>query len=73
MIKKRIAEWAINAIVSYVEENGAELAAKVAEWLKALLESSDEKTFASPAPVAGCETFCEKKFDEFLKILDESE
>lgn len=70
MIKKKFMEWALDALVTYIQENGAELAVKVAEWLKTLLESSDEKTFAAPAPVAGCEEFCAAKVAEFAELQD---
>ena len=71
MIKKKFMEWALDALVTYIEEHGAEMAAKISAWLKSLLDNSDKQTYSAPAPVEGCEAFCQAKLDEFAKLVDD--
>lgn len=70
MIKKKFMEWALDALVSYIQENGAEMAEKIAEWLKTLIDNQDKQTYASPPPVAGCEGWCNDRCQEFAAIQD---
>ena len=58
-MKNKIFEWAINALVSYLQENGPELVDQVVAWIKSMVDNAEDEVFGSPekAP-AGCEEFC---------------
>lgn len=71
-IKKRIFFFAIDSLAEFVQEHGAEMAARGAAWLKSLIDSVDaeEKVFAAPAPIEGCEDFCQAKTVQLSEMLD---
>ena len=71
MIKKKLLDWALDAIVAYLQENGPELIEKLVDWLRAMVEGAGEETFACPPCPEGCENFCQSLVPKYDAIVAE--
>lgn len=61
MLKKKFMEWALSALMTYLEENGEELAQKALAWVLELigkLDGDDMQIVGSTPAPEGCEGFC---------------